>query len=124
MDGRNTRLRPRTVNRIDHPSGMPEGWAGVDVTQQRQMDPQRTFETPLVFFGPDILIPPNTTMTVPLPDRCAQIAFINLVPGVFASINGGGGRTIKDGFVFNGDFHSLEVATDAAGSVTIQTAAW
>jgi hypothetical protein len=88
------------------------------------MDPLRTFETPIVFWGPDIVVPSNTTMSIPIPDRCCQIAFISLVPGVFASINGGGGRTIKDGFIFNGDIQSLEVATDAGGSVIVQCAAW
>lgn len=123
MDGRNTYLRPRTTKETKL-GRQPEGWPGIDQFQQQPFNPLRTFETPLVFFPGDILVPALTIASIPLPERCAQIAFIDLIPGVQANINGGGYRTIKDGFVYNGAFQSLEVQTDAVGSVRIQLAGW
>jgi hypothetical protein len=99
-------------------------WQGYDQTAQRQQVPTRTFEVPLRIFPEEITIPANTRQSIPLPQTCAQIAFINVVPGVWASFNGGGARTIKDGFVYNGEFQSLEVLTDATGSATIQLGAY
>jgi len=84
------------------------------------MDPVRTFETPLVYFPAEITIPANTQQLIQVPPRCVQIAFISLIPNVYASINGGGGRTIKDGYIYNGEFNSLEIVTDATGTVVIQ----
>ena len=123
QDNRQGPQRPRT-KQDDKRFSQPVGWAGLDPIGKRTMDPVRTFETPLVFFPGDILVPANTTISIPLPQRCFQIAFINLIPGVFASFNGGGARTIKDGFVMNGEFSTLDVATDALGSVIIQLAAY
>jgi hypothetical protein len=123
MDGRNKALRPRTINRLDRVD-QPMGWPGINQLEQRQDAPIRTFETPLINFPADILIPSGFNGAVPLPPNCAQIAFLDVVPGVAASINAGGGRTIKDGFIYNGSFQSLSVATDALGSCTIQLAGW
>ena len=123
MDGRNPWLRPRTTKTLE-PSGAPEGWPGLDPLEQRNPNPMRTFETPLVWFPGDIAIPASTTASISLPQRCSQIAFLDVVPGVWANINGGGYRKIKDGFVYNGDFSSLEVQTDGAGSCTVQLASW
>lgn len=102
----------------------PLGWQGLDPIAQRTTDPVRTFETPFVYFPADINIGVSTSIDIPLPPRCAQIAFINVTPNIVASINGGGARTIKDGFVYNGEFHSLQVATDAGGTCTIQLACY
>lgn len=119
MDGRNRILRPRT--QLDQgPVSQPQGWQGFDPMAARTLDPVRTFETPLVYFPADINIPVLTNVSIQLPPRCSQIAFINLVPNVMASFNNGGFRTIKDGFVMNGEFTSLQVQTDAAGLCTIQ----
>lgn len=123
MDGRYKALRPRTRGMISS-IAQPEGWSGVDQTEQRTSTPTRTFETPLVYFPAEILVGPGETIDIPVPQRCAQVAFIDLVPNVAASINGGGARTIKDGFIYNGDISSLRVATDAAGTVKIQFACW
>jgi hypothetical protein len=123
MDGRNRALRPRT-RMAEGPVSQPQGWSGIDQMAQRTLDPVRTFEVPFVYFPADILVPASTTINIPLPPRCAQIAFINVVPNVVASLNSGGARTIKDGFVYNGEFTSLQVATDAAGSCTIQLACY
>lgn len=117
VDGRYPRLRPRT-QQDEKSLTQPVGWIGQDMG--RKMDPVRTFETPMVYFPAEIIIPANTQQLVTVPPRCVQIAFINLVPNVFASINGGGGRTIKDGYIYNGEFNSLEIVTDVAGTVTIQ----
>lgn len=121
MDGRTPVLRPRT--RQDE-GGLvqPVGWIGNDMA--RKMDPVRTFETPLVYFPAEIPIGSSAQQLIPVPPRCAQIAFISVIPGLFASINGGGSRTIKDGFVLNGEFSSLEVVTDATGSCLIQFACY
>lgn len=123
MDGRYKALRPRTKNSLQRIS-QPEGWSGIDQTQQRQQDPLRTFETPLVYFPADILVGASQTLDIPVPQRCAQVAFVDVTPNVAASINGGGARVIKDGFIYNGDISSLSVATDGAGSCRIQLAAW
>ena len=123
MDGRPRQLRPRT-RQADNELVQPIGWPGYDQIAQRTTNPVRTFETPFLFFPADISIPSNTRQTIQLPPNCAQIAFIDVVPGVWASINGGGSRLIKDGFVYNGEFSSLEVLTDATGLVTIQLAAY
>ena len=119
MDSRPKQLRPRTIMR-DTEVGQPAGWQGLDPMQQRTVDPVRTFETPLIYFPADIVIPANFNGSVPLPQRCCQIAFINLTANVWASFNSGGGRTMKDGFVMNGEFKTLDVATDALGGCLIQ----
>lgn len=119
MDGRQRVLRPRT-RVTGEELDQPMSWQGLDTIAQRAVDPVRTFETPLVYFPAEILIPVGQVLTIPLPPRCAQIAFISLVPNVTASINGGGPRTVKDGFIYNGEFQSLQVATDATGTVLIQ----
>jgi hypothetical protein len=106
----------------DNALEQPIGRSGLDPLQQQPIDPIRTFETPYVYFPAEIVVPINSVMQIPLPPRCGQIAFINLVPNVVASFNGGGGRTIKDGFVMNGVFNSLQVATDGTGTCTIQLA--
>lgn len=117
VDGRHPALRPRT--RPDEKQmTQPVGWIGQE--RGRTMDPVRTFETPMVYFPAEITVGANSQLLIPVPPRCVQIAFISLVPNVFASINGGGGRTIKDGFVYNGEFSSLEIVTDATGTVLIQ----
>lgn len=123
LNGIATRLRPRTVMRRDE-LAQPIGWQGLDPTAMRTTDPVRTFETPFVFFPAEIPVPAGFTGRIPLPPRCAQIAFISVVPNVAASFNGGGGRTIKDGFVMNGDFQSLDVVTDPGGSCIIQLACY
>ena len=102
----------------EDPMQQPASWLGNDMG--RIQDPVRTFETPIVFFPAEILVAASTQQLITVPPRCVQIAFIDLVPNVVASINGGGGRTIKDGFVYNGQFQSLEIATDATGTVKIQ----
>jgi len=117
VDGRHPALRPRT-RQDEKQLTQPIGWIGQDMG--RKMDPVRTFETPMVYFPAEITVGANTQQLIPVPPRCVQIAFISLVPNVFASINGGGGRTIKDGFVYNGEFNSLEIVTDATGTVLIQ----
>lgn len=123
MDARPRVLRPRT--KMDNQQvDQPWGWSGIDPIAQRTMDPVRTFETPMVYFPAEIVIGASQTVDIPLPQRCCQIAFINLLPNVQASINGGGPRTIKDGFVYNGEFTMLQVSTDAGGAVTIQLAAY
>lgn len=119
VDYRNPVQRPRT--RMDQDDQrQPIGRSGLDPLQQQPMDPLRTFETPIVSFPADIAIPNNFNGPIQLPQRCVQIAFISLIPNVVASFNGGGSRTIKDGFVMNGLFNSLDVATDAGGSCIIQ----
>lgn len=123
MDSRFRALRPRTrqgSNELEQ----PVGWSGRDALEQRSQTPLRTFETPFIGFPADINIGTNTTISIPLPPQCGQIAFINVIPGVIASINGGGGRTIKDGFVYTGDFTNLDIQTDATGSVTLQLATY
>lgn len=118
-DPRSHYLRPKTRTEIE-PSRQAQGWPGNDPLENRPLNPARTFETPLQSFPADIVIGPLTQQIINLPERCAQIAFISVIPGLQASINGGGGRTIKDGFVYNGEFRSLEVLTDATGSCIIQ----
>lgn len=123
MDGRNEARRPRT-RQGQNELNQPVSWQGKDPIELRNVEPQRTFEVPLRTFPAEINIPINTFQNVQLPQNCAQIAFINVVAGVVVSINGGGQRTIKDGFIYNGEFSTLEVLTDATGTVTIQLAAW
>jgi hypothetical protein len=118
MDARPSRLRPQTRQELAD-LRIPLGWRG-ESTERR--DPVRTFETPLVMFPAEILIGNNFEGQVTLPANCAQIVFLDVIPGVAASLNGGGGRTIKDGFAYNGLFQSLYVVTDATGQCTIQTA--
>ncbi len=117
VDGRYPRLRPRT-QQDEKSLTQPVGWIGQDMG--RKMDPVRTFETPIVNFPAEIVVGVGTQQLITVPPRCVQIAFIDLVPNVYASINGGGGRRVKDGFVYNGEFNSLEIATDATGTVVIQ----
>lgn len=119
MDARSRWLRPRTLQ-SDNELTQPGSWQGVDPMANRVLNPVRTFETPLVYFPAEIQVGSSQTLNIPLPPRCAQIAFISVVPGLVASFNGGGTRTIKDGFVMNGEFTDLQVATDAAGSCLIQ----
>lgn len=123
LNGISPALRPRT-RMVRNELQQPIGWQGLDPMAARTVDPLRTFETPYVFFPAEIVIGINFTGSIPLPVRCGQIAFINVVPGVMASINGGGGRTIKDGFVYNGDFRSLDIQTDGTGGCTIQLACY
>lgn len=123
MDNRNRYLRPRTMQG-NNELVQPVGWPGRDPLEQRRTDPMRTFETPFIGFPADINIGINTTISIPLPPQCGQIAFLNVVPGVNASLNGGGGRTVKDGFIYTGDFSTLEVQTDATGTCTIQLATY
>jgi hypothetical protein len=123
VDNRFSALRPRTRQDEDT-HDQPIGWSGVDPIALRTQDPIRTFETPLVFFPQDIVIPVSSQISVPLPQRCYQIAFINLTPGVWASFNQGGARTIKDGFIYNGEFSTLDITTDAAGTCTLQLACY
>lgn len=123
MDGRSRRLQPRTrqgTNELEQ----PQSWQGRDPIESRSKIPQSTFEVPFRYFPAEINIPINTQISIPLPNNCSQIAFINVTPGVIASINGGGTRTIKDGFVYNGEFSTLEILTDGTGTVTVQLAAW
>lgn len=119
MDARSKWLRPKT-RQGDNELVQPASWQGQDSMANRVLNPVRTFETPLVFFPADIVIGASTVVNIPLPPRCCQIAFISLIPNVVASFNSGGGRTIKDGFVMNGEFTDLQVATDAGGSCIIQ----
>lgn len=124
MDGRYKVLRPRT-RQSENDLNQSIGYlGGVTAIEQRVMDPVRTFETPLVGFPADVVVPSATVMDIPLPRNCAQIAFISVIPGVVASFNGGGARTIKDGFVYNGLFQSLQVSTDALGTCIIQLGAF
>lgn len=123
MDGRYSRLRPRT-RQGENELNQPLSWQGTDPMAARTTTPVRTFETPLITFPAEITVPINSNRTIPLPKNCAQIAFIGVKPGCFASINGGGARTIKDGFIYSGEFYSLQVATDATGTATIQLAAY
>lgn len=123
MDGRNAIRRPRTVQSTE-PFTQAQGYPGMDPVSKRTMDPVRTFETPLTYFPADIAIPALTQITIPLPPRCFQVAFIDVLAGCWASFNGGGSRKIKDGFVYNGDISSLEVLTDATGAATIQLACY
>ena len=123
MDGRSRVLRPRT-RQADNELLQPVGTSGYDPIASRTLDPVRTFETPLVYFPQEIVVGSGVVLDIPLPARCAQIAFISVIPNVQASINQGGPRTIKDGFVYNGEFTSLTVATDGAGSCIIQLACY
>ena len=123
MDSRNRALRPRTMQG-NNELVQPVGWPGRDPLEQRRTDPTRTFETPFINFPAEINIPAATQISIPLPQQCGQIAFINVLPGVIASINGGGGRTIKDGYIYNGDFQTLEIVTDATGSCSVQLACY
>ena len=66
----------------------------------------------------------NTIISIPLPPRCYQIAFINLTANVWASFNQGGARIVKDGFVYNGEFQTLDMVSDATGNCIIQLAAY
>jgi hypothetical protein len=119
LNGITPQLRTRTQMRKTELQ-QPQGWQGLDPMGLRTTDPVRTFETPSVYFPADINVPSGFAGRIPLPPRCNQIAFISVVPNVFASFNGGGGRTIKDGFAMSGEFQSLDVSVDAAGSCIIQ----
>lgn len=121
MDSR--QMRRRMVPRDAENLTQPIGYLGRDESE-RKGPAIPTFETPLVTFPADIVIPGSFSGSVELPANCAQIAFISVIPNVVASLNGGGSRTIKDGFVYNGLFRSLQVATDAGGSCIIQVAAF
>jgi hypothetical protein len=90
------------------------------IQDQRTVNPVKTFETPIVYFPADIVVIASSNLEIPLPPRCVQIAFISVTPNLVASFNGGGSRTIKDGFVMNGAFQSLQVATDVGGTCIIQ----
>jgi hypothetical protein len=87
-----------------------------------------TYEKPIIEFTGDIVIPVNaagssTTLRSgsELPNNCVGLRFIGLIPGVMASINGGGLRTIQNGDTFAGcEISFLVVITDAAGTCTIQ----
>jgi hypothetical protein len=123
MDSRHPIKRPFT--KMDsNPLDQPMGRSGIDPMQQQPLDPVRTLETPLTIFPPDIIVGINSNLSIPLPRNCSQIAFISVTPGLAASFNGYGGRTIKDGFVMNGAFQSLQVATDATGTCIIQLAGY
>ena len=100
----------------------PDGLIGQDIGRIQEWT--NTFEVPFTWFGPDIVVNVNSTVSIAIPPRCMQVAFISLIPGVAASINGGGGRTIKDGFVFNGKITAVDVATDATGTVIVQLAGY
>jgi len=123
VDNRYPVLQPRTKQSNDA-LNQPIGWTGLDPIGNRTIDPVRTFETPLVFFPQDIVLPVNTIISIPLPPRCYQIAFISLVANVWASFNQGGARIVKDGFVYNGEFQTLDLVSDATGTCVIQLAAY
>lgn len=123
MDARPRQLRPRT-RQSENELDQPLSWQGNDPIARRTTDPVRTFETPLISFPAEITIPINSNIQVQLPKNCAQIAFIGVTAGCWASINGGGSRTIKDGFIYSGEFFSLQVVTDATGTATLQLAAY
>jgi len=125
VDQRFTALQPRTRMRRGEQLSQPMSYQGQDPMANRTIDPTRTFEVPFVYFPQEILIPPGVSgLSIPLPPRCAQIAFISLVPDVFASFNGGGGRTMKDGFVMNGEFTTLDISTGPAGTCLLQLACY
>jgi hypothetical protein len=87
-----------------------------------------TYEKPIKEFPGDIAIPVNAAGSVTtlragsdLPNSCVGIRFINLVPGVTASINGGGLRTILNNDTLTGcEIQSIVIITDATGTVTVQ----
>jgi hypothetical protein len=88
-----------------------------------------TYEKPITEFYADIVIPVNAAGSVTtlrsgseLPNNCVGIRFINLVPGVTASINGGGLRQVLNGDVLsNCEIASIVIVTDATGTVTVQS---
>jgi hypothetical protein len=87
-----------------------------------------TYEKPIIEFFGDVNVAAATQILMMagatdngLPRNCVGVRFINLVPGVIASINGGPFRTILNGDSFQGcEIRSLQVVTDGVGSCTIQ----
>lgn len=84
-----------------------------------------TYEKPILEFFADQTIGPSLTTTLrsgaELPNNCVGIRFIDLVAGVWASINGGGLRKIlNNDTLTNCEINSLVIVTDATGTVTIQ----
>lgn len=84
-----------------------------------------TYEKPVIEFYPDFNIPSTTfqrlTSGAELPRNCVGVRFVNVVPGVMVSINGGGFRTLLNlDTISNAEIHSIEIQTDATGLVTVQ----
>lgn len=84
-----------------------------------------TYEKPIVEFPGDINIAASSSVLLrageELPRNCVGIRFINLIPTVLISVNGFPFRTVLNNDVFSGcEIRSLQVVTDAAGSVTVQ----
>lgn len=87
-----------------------------------------TYEKPIKEFPADIVIPVNPAGSTTnlranseLPNNCVGVRFINLVPGVTVSINGGGSRTVLNGDTLTGcEIDSILIITDATGTVTVQ----
>lgn len=84
-----------------------------------------TYEKPVVEFFPDFNVPVSTykrlTSGAELPRNCVGVRFVNVVPGVVVSINGGGFRTLLNlDTISNAEIHSIEIQTDATGLVTVQ----
>lgn len=123
MDARALIRRPLTRMGTGEVS-QPVGTLGQPATYPNPIDPVRTLEVMFNQFPGDIAVPSNFSGMIALPRNCGQIAFIDVIPGLWASFNGGGLRKQKDGFVLGGLFSSLYVQTDATGSCTIQLAAF
>lgn len=123
MDARAKIRRPLTRMGTGEVS-QPVGPLGQPATYPNPTDPVRTLEVMFNQFPGDIAIGSNFAGMVTLPRNCGQIAFISVVPGVWGSFNGGGLRTVKDGFVLSGLFSSLYVQTDATGGCLIQLASF
>lgn len=120
-DGRFRQLRPRTKGN-DDTLHQPQGQPGREPPSSTA--PVVTFETQLSSFPAEITVGASAQVNIPIPPRCAQVAFISVTPGTWASINGGGTRTIKDGFIYNGKILSLDIVTDGTGGCIVQLAAY
>lgn len=84
-----------------------------------------TYEIPVRTFPPDFVVAVNAAgqqVSVTLPDKCVGVRFISLIPNVYANINGGGQRTVKDGDVIQAQIDSLTITADATGTCIVQ--AW
>lgn len=84
-----------------------------------------TYEKPIVEFPGDFPIGSNASILMlagqDLPRNCVGLRFINVVPGVVASINGYPFRTVLNNDNFVGcEIRSIQVVTDAGGSCSVQ----
>lgn len=86
-----------------------------------------TYEKPITEFFGDVNIPAATSQLLMagaddgLPRNCVGLRFINLIPGVIVSVNGGPFRTVQNNDVFDGcEIRSIQIITDALGSCTMQ----